>query len=80
MNNVNFFSKRRLAGSLAVSVIFVFWAMNFVSRNIDILVTRSLPRIIISYLLNISFFFIIFYLFFTAAILLYKKILKNLKK
>jgi len=77
MNNINFFSKRRLAGSLAVSVIFVFWAMNFVSRNVDILATRSLPRIIISYLLNISLFFIFFYLVFTAALLLYKRILKK---
>jgi len=77
MNNINFFSKRRLAGSLAVSVIFVFWAMNFVSRNVDILATRSLPRIVINYLLNISFFFIIFYLVFTAALLLYKRILKK---
>jgi len=76
MNNINFFSKRRLAGSLAVSVIFVFWAMNFVSRNVDILATRSLPRIIISYLLNISLFFIVFYLVFTAALLLYKIIFK----
>lgn len=73
MKNINFFSKKRLAGCLVISVIFVFWAMNFFPRNVDILVTRSLPRIIVDYLFNISLFFIIFYLVCTVAILLYER-------
>jgi hypothetical protein len=80
MKSTKFISKSRIAISLIVAAIFVFMAMNFNPRNINILATRSTIRIIVDYALNIALFFVIFYLLTTLAVFLYKKIFKNSSK
>ncbi|MFA5776226.1 MAG: hypothetical protein WC988_01585 [Patescibacteria group bacterium] len=67
------FPKLRVANSLIVSTMFVFFSMNFNPRNVDILATRSYARIVLAYLSNIILFFIVIYLVATVVSLLRQK-------
>jgi len=69
-----FFSKTRILISPIISVIIVFLAMNFMSRNITILSQRSGSRIVIDYLINLGIFFIAIYIGWTIFVLIREKI------
>lgn len=58
-------SKKRALISAIISLTFVFYAFNFVPKNINIIETRSLPRQIFGYGLNFVLFFIVIYLILT---------------
>lgn len=77
MKLINFVSKKRIVASLILSAFFVFYAMNFNPRNINILATKSLGGVMFAYISNIVLFFIIFYLVATLVITLYRKIFKR---
>ncbi len=74
-----FISKKRALVSVIASLLVVFYAFNFVPRNINIIATRSLSRQIIDYVLNFIIFFIVFYLVLTLIAYLIKKIFPRSK-
>jgi len=69
-----FISKKRAIISTILSIILVIFAMNFVSRNVNILTQRSGGRIVFDYALNIVIFFIIIYLIITLVAFIYLKL------
>ena len=68
-----FISTKRGIVSAVLSLLFIFYAFNFVPRNINIIATRSLPRQIFAYVLNFVIFFIVIYLIATLIAYLAKK-------
>jgi hypothetical protein len=61
-----------IAGFL--TLLFEFYAFNFVPRNIAIMATHSLSAQKVDYLINFLLFFIVFYLVLTFGAYLIKKI------
>jgi len=71
-----FISKKRALVSAIASLLVVFYAFNFVPRNINIIATRSILRQILDYCLNFVIFFIVAYLVLTLIAFLIKVISK----
>ncbi len=69
-----FLSPKRGIVSAILALILEFYAFNFVTRNANIIATRTLPRQILDYSLNFVIFFVVFYLVLTLAAYLMKKI------
>ncbi|HBL51798.1 MAG TPA: hypothetical protein DDZ05_01055 [Candidatus Blackburnbacteria bacterium] len=66
MNKITaYISKKRALASAIISLLFVFYAFNFVPRNINLLETRSLLRQLLAFGLNFVLFFIASYLILT---------------
>ncbi len=69
-----FLSKTRGIWSAILSIALVVYAMNFVSRNVQILSARTTGRIIFDYFFNIVLFFIALYLIISLLTWIYLKI------
>jgi len=59
-----FLSKIRAIISAILAVLLVFYAFNFVPKNVNIVASRSLGRQIFDYVLNFVIFFVVAYLVF----------------
>jgi hypothetical protein len=74
MKNWAFISKNRSIISAILSIIIVFYAFNFVPRNLNIVASRTLLVQIFDYGFNFLIFFISFYLIVSLATYIYWKI------
>jgi hypothetical protein len=77
MKKWKFFSVPRAAVAALLSILFVFYAFNFIPRAIMILATRSLGRIVFDWVINFAVFFILIYLLASLATFIYQKLLKH---
>lgn len=68
-----FISTKRGVVSVVLALLLEFYAFNFVPRNINIIVTRSLTRQIFDYILNFAIFFIVIYLLVTLIVYISRK-------
>jgi hypothetical protein len=68
-----FISVRRGIIAAVLSLLFEFYAFNFIPRNIAIMATRSSAVQKIDYLINFLIFFIVFYLVLTLGAYLIQK-------
>lgn len=75
MKNWAFVSKIRTIVSGVLSAILVFYAFNFVPRNINVIATRTLTVQLFDYALNFLIFFIAFYLILSLAMYIYSKVI-----
>lgn len=67
-----FISLKRAIWSAVGAVIVVFYAFNFVPRNINIVATRSLSVQILDYIFNFLMFFVAIYLAVTIIVYIIK--------
>jgi hypothetical protein len=74
-----FLSLKRGIVSAILALVLEFYAFNFVTRNINIIATRTFTRQIFDYAFNFVIFFIVFYLVLTLATYLIKKIFPKSK-
>ncbi len=79
MEKCNFISKSRIVFAVIISAIFVFYAFNFVPRNINIIASRNFGRQIFAYVFNFALFFIIIYSISCLFTYLRQKLFKRAK-
>jgi hypothetical protein len=77
MKKFIFVSKSRGIISSILALVLIFYAFNFIPRNINIIATRSLGRQIFDYLLNFLIFFIVIYSVSSLFSFIYKKLFKK---
>lgn len=74
-----FVSKLRLIIVGIISVLLVFYAFNFVPRNINTVANRTLGIKIFDYVLNFIIFFVVIYLIFCLITYIYQKLFTHSK-
>lgn len=79
MTKWTFASKLRLIVTGIISALLVFYAFNFVPRNINIVANRTLGIKIIDYILNFVIFFVVIYLIFCLITYIYQKLFTHSK-
>ena len=67
-----FLSLKRAIWSGVAAIIVVFYAFNFVPRNMNIIATHSLSVQILDYIFNFAMFFVAIYLVITLIIFIIK--------
>lgn len=72
-----FISKTRIIIAGVLSILLVFYFLNFIPRSVNILASRTFVRQILDYLLNFVIFFVATYLPLAAISFLYTKIFKK---
>lgn len=79
MKKFAFVSKSRIIVAAILSVLFVFYAFNFVARNTNIVASRTLGVQIGDYVLNFIIFFATIYLALCLFAYIYQKLVKQTK-
>lgn len=77
MKKWSFISILRATVTAVLSIFFVFYAFNFVTRDLNILATRSFERQVLDYVINFILFFAAIYLLASLATFIYQKLLKH---
>lgn len=72
-------SKSRMIATAILSVLFVFYAFNFVAGNTNIVASRTLGVQIGDYVLNFVIFFAVIYLALCLLAYVYQKLVKQTK-
>lgn len=67
-----FFSAKRTIWSAVAALVVIFYAFNFVPRNINIIATRTLTVKILDYIFNFLMFFVAIYLAITLIVFIIK--------
>lgn len=74
MKKFAFVSKSRVIVTTVLSILFVFYAFNFVARNTNIIASKTLGVQVFDYALNFVIFFVVIYLALCLLSFIYQKI------